>query len=353
VLSGLFGGPGREARSRLSGMSRYCVPADLTKEPFLRGTALEAGVKPHELRRKCFRLLLPDVYCDASLEVTDELRLKAVLLAAPPHAVVTGLTAAWLYGVWQPLPGTEVPLHIATEHQSWRFHCSQLGPSRLRLAPDDVRELGGIRVTTPLRTCFGLLVRAELVEGVVHADAFRHASLCTAEDLREYAAARPRWPHVRKVRTAIELSHAGAESPMETRLRMVPVLGGLPEPYVNRPVPTRDGKSAGRPDNSYLSPDVGIEYDGKLYHSTDDQRDRDDVRENGLLVEGMPLLRYGAFAVYRQPDRIIGDIVALRPDFAPVRSHPVDQLIACGRWQPLDIYPDENGRPRGLFVPKR
>lgn len=297
---------------------RPVIPPALTFGPFLVETALAAGLTLDQLRSACWRRLFRNVYCLASLPLTDELRLQAVLLAAPPRTLITGRTAAWLYGVWKPPPGVPVPIELATNDSDAAHYNTGRRVSRRQLSKEDVTELNGVRITIPERTCFDLMRRSSLVEAVVSADAFSHAGLITAEEMLQYASERPRWPDVRKVRLAMGLSSPRAESPMETRTRMVMVSGGLPVPYVNIPIYNEVGELQGRPDMHYLDPLIGVEYDGE-YHLEPGQRAKDDRRENRLLVAGMPLLRYDAHAVYRTPDRIVSDILALRPDFAPLQ----------------------------------
>jgi hypothetical protein len=94
----------------------------------------------------------------------------------------------------------------------------------LVLDPIDINAWNGIPITSPERTCFGLMARSELVEAVVFADAFGHAGLVTWTGLMRYADERPHWPHVRKARFATDLARFEAASPMETRLRMAIVL---------------------------------------------------------------------------------------------------------------------------------
>src|SRR2546425_688746 len=53
-----------------------------------------------------------------------------------------------------------------------------------------------------------------------------------------------------------------AESVMETRLRMLLVLAGLPRPEAQVPVHDRYGRFVGRPDLFYPELRLGLEYDG-------------------------------------------------------------------------------------------
>ena len=304
-------------------MARYArIPAELTTGPFHRRTALAAGVTDVQLRSRPWKLLIREVYCLETLKVTPEVLLQALLLAVPPHAVITGKTAAWLYGAWEPDPRKPMPLECTLGPEGPRFSRRGVTTHRLELGQADFCEEQGLRVTSPARTCFGLMAAApSLTEAVVIIDAFRHNNVVTAAEIVEYANRRPRWPHVRKVRAAVTLSDPATESPMESRMRMVLVLGGLPWPHVNRPFYDADGNFVARPDDSYLRPDTGIEYLG-AYHFTPEQRVLDDVRENSMLTRGMPTLKYDKNAVYFEPDRIIADVVRLRPDLRP--SGPLD-----------------------------
>lgn len=146
---------------------------------------------------------------------------------------------------------------------------------------------------------------------MVWADAFLHARIVTPLGLRGYADGHPRRPYVRKCRAAVERSRLGAASPMETRLRLVIVDGGLPEPdWLNKRLYDAQGRFLGEPDMGWDPPEFGVEYDG-VYHENAPQRLADNRRENGLLIAGIPLLRYGRHDVYREPQRIVQEVGAM------------------------------------------
>lgn len=291
---------------------RPATPPQLLTGPFGLAAAHAAGLTDKQLRSTCWRRLFANVFVHASVPITHDVRLRAVLLAAPAGTVVTGLTAAWLFGVWTPRPGLPVPLELGVRRADRSTSGSRALTRRIVLDPIDVNERDGIAVTSPERTCFQLMARSSLVEAVVFADAFRHAGLVTQRGLMRFADERPHWPHVRKARFAVDLSRHEAASPMETRLRMIIVLAGLPEPIVlNGGLYDENGVLLGIPDMLYLCPIFGIEYDGE-YHHDPEQHARDNVRENRLLVVGnVPLLRYGAGDVFRNPQRIEREVAAM------------------------------------------
>jgi len=280
-------------------------PTELTTGPFTLAAARASGVTPRMLRGATWRPLVRGVYADARLDLTDDLRLRALRLVLPPDAVAIDLTAAWLHGVWQPAPGREVPLHVATP----RDRCRPPGPNplshRRHWWGPDVVVVRDVVATSPMRTAFELARRSCLVEAVVAVDAFAHAGLIDLPWFWAFVDAHRRWPGVRHVRAATELATDRARSAGESRLRMIPVLGGLPDPLVNAPV-YRAGILIAILDLWLHAGerDVGIEYDG-AYHEQSDQHRAENRRENALVGAGsFPLLRYDRFTVTRQAERL-------------------------------------------------
>src|SRR5262249_59898246 len=94
-------------------------------------------------------------------------------------------------------------------------------------------------------------------------------------------------------------------SPMESRLRMILVLGGLPRPEVQ--VELRDGRGSflARPDLLYPAARLAIEYDGTTHpdHLVSDNR-----RQNRLHTAGYQLLRYTSPDVYNRAQEILEDV---------------------------------------------
>lgn len=90
-------------------------------------------------------------------------------------------------------------------------------------------------------------------------------------------------------RQAARLVRAGVDSPMETHLRLLLVLAGLPEPVVGHVVLDSDGGWLATPDLSYPELEIAIEYDG-AHHLTNaaqwqrDIRRRENLERAGWLV---------------------------------------------------------------------
>ena len=92
---------------------------------------------------------------------------------------------------------------------------------------------------------------------------------------------------------------------METRLRMLLVLNGLPRPGVQVTLRDEKGGFLGRPDLYYPEHRLGIEYDGETHRVSLVQDNR---RQNRLLMAGIRLLRFTAADVLRGPDSVVAQV---------------------------------------------
>jgi hypothetical protein len=157
-----------------------------------------------------------------------------------------------------------------------------------------------------MRTTFDLMRRTCLVEAVAIADSFTYQGLVDPMGFAAYVDSHRRWPGVDHCRQALNLASADARSPGESRLRMIAVLGGLPEPFVNPPY-YRDDDLIGYPDLLLVGPRerwAAVEYDGS-YHLEPEQRSADLRRENRFVMLGtLPVLRYDAHTVSRHSERL-------------------------------------------------
>lgn len=110
----------------------------------------------------------------------------------------------------------------------------------------------------------------------------RASALGTLDELRDAA---DRWGSRRGAATiaaALPRIRVGAESPMETHLRLTLVDAGLPEPVPNPPVRLRSGKVV-HPDLAYPGRRIALEYLGDI-HRTQRRRWQDDLRRRRDLA---------------------------------------------------------------------
>ncbi len=257
------------------------VPAALRKGPFTCAEAIELGVTRAQLRGARYRRLGSGLYRWIGLNESPELLLSAVARRLPPGAAFSGRTAAWLHGLdMAPCDPIEVtiPDPIGTRRRAG------VSVGRTALAFEEIVIRRAMPVTSALRTVVDLAGRNPLTEGVVAADMFLHARLVSIVELRTYVAEHPGVKGVARLRRVVDLAEPKAESAMESRLRMLLVLAGLPRPEVQVSIRDDQGRFLGRPDLLYRSQRLAIEYDGGSHR---DRMVDDNRRQNGLVGAGL------------------------------------------------------------------
>ena len=179
----------------------------------------------------------------------------------------------------------------------------------------------GFPVTSLPRTLRDLCARSSLTESVVLIDAALHARRTTLDALHRYLATHPRTRGVAMLRRALLHAEPKAESPMESRMRMLLVLSGLPRPQAQVAIRDSNGYFLGRPDLYYKEARLGIEYDGATH---DGNLVADNRRQNLLLAAGVRLLRFTATDIYQRPKEVISAVRRLlaagKPEAASGRA---------------------------------
>jgi hypothetical protein len=233
------------------------------------------------------------------LKENPQLRLTAVARRLPVGAAFSGLTAAWLHGLdVEPCN----PIEVTIPEPIGGGHRSGASVRQSALAADEIVLRRGLPTTSALRTVVDLGGRDPLTEGVVFADLFVHAKLVTIAKLRTYVGEHPRAKGIARLRRVADLAEPNAESPMETRLRMLLVLAGLPRPEVQGSILDDRGLPLGRPDLLYRAQNLAIEFDGGNHR---DRMVDDNRRQNGLIGAGLRLLRFTAADVYGTPETVV------------------------------------------------
>lgn len=161
-----------------------------------------------------------------------------------------------------------------------------------------------MRVSGPEQLFRELAEHLDLVELVVAGDALvrRHG---TTPDRLVAAAARTRPRFRRTARRAAALVRDGVDSPMESRLRILIVLAGLPEPVINHTVHWEDGRTRFRFDLSWPDHKVIVEYDGRQHRDDLVQWDTDISRRDWMDAEGWAFVPVVARGIYARPDETL------------------------------------------------
>ncbi|MGH3499371.1 MAG: hypothetical protein ACRDQA_00490 [Nocardioidaceae bacterium] len=214
------------------------APALNTRRPFTRADAVAAGITPKLLRGSRFRRVFRGVYVGGDVPLTPDVRTLAALALHPPGGFASHASAARVLGVPVPESSDEdVSVFREPDRRPRPGVRSHLAPRHVQ-----VTKVRGIPVSEATDTFLALASVLGLVDLVVVGDAMVSLGLTTESRLVERAGASQERCAVR-ARQAAALVRAGVDSPMETRLRLLIVLAGLPEPVVNHIV--RDDQAAG------------------------------------------------------------------------------------------------------------
>ncbi|MER7073587.1 hypothetical protein [Terrabacter sp. NPDC000476] len=280
--------------------------------PFTVADARAAGISRWQLEGPRFQRLFTGIYVRSDVAVTTPVLAAAALLASPPGTAVCHHTAAALWGAAVP---HSPDVHVAVP-DGRRLVVSGLRAHRPTVVPATGRRRG-LPVTSPERTFLDLAAELDLVDLVVLGDSLVHVGVTSPDALRTAAAAH-RGRGALVARRAAGLVRAGAESAMESRLRLLVVLSGLPEPVLQHPVRTRHGSY--RLDLAWPAVRVALEYDGRHHVERERQWARDLGRREALEADGWRLVVAIAGDVFATPGLTLQRLEeALRRAGLPVR----------------------------------
>ncbi|WP_222264108.1 endonuclease domain-containing protein [Modestobacter marinus] len=257
---------------------------------FIGSHAIAEGLlTAKQLRQRSYRRLVQGVYADPGLDVDHRLRCAGVALVLPPGTAIGGHSAAAWHGA--PFAGPQDPVTVLRPPSVLWKGPRGVRVHRAELAADDIEQRDGVPVTSALRTAWDVAGLEPLGTAVAALDAMVRSGAATLTDLAarvENGAGR--WGVVR-VRRAVQLIDARAESPPESRVRVALVVAGL------APVPQFEVWSAGvllgRADLAFPEEMVLVEYEG-AYHFDGPQIVRDDDRIARLQAAGWRVIRLSA-----------------------------------------------------------
>lgn len=276
-------------------MTEHTTPLN-TRTPFTRKQALRSGFADNDLAGHRFRRIFHGIYVAADVELTLAVRTRAALLVAPRGSRASHHTAVLLWGGWAP---TTADIHISSPVRSTRSERRGV-VAHVTDPTAEPRRRHGLSVSSPERAFLELAsTRPSIVDLVVVGDSLVAAGAVAPPDL---IAAADRWSGrwCRLARRAARLVRTGVNSPMESRVRMLIVLAGLPEPATNHILRYADGGWRRRLDLSYLVERIVIEYDGR-HHLTTSQRRADLLRREELEREGWLFIVLVSEDVYDEP----------------------------------------------------
>lgn len=266
------------------------------KRPFTRADAVAAGISPRQLSASRFRRIFRNVYIDGSVKETRSERAIAALVLHPEGAWVSHMSAAEWYGIVVPKVSV---IHVSVQDPKDRRWTRGIKP-HLAQPGKHARKHRGLRVSKPTRLFIELASVLDLVDLVVAGDSMVKVFGMKAEDLVTALADRTEyWSGT--ARFAAAFVRDEVDSPMETRLRMLIVLAGLPEPEVNYKIRDENGDVVVRFDLSYPALRLAIEYDGRQHVEIISQWEDDEDRREYLDDIEWRILKVRSGGIYIDP----------------------------------------------------
>ncbi|ORB30607.1 endonuclease domain-containing protein [Mycolicibacterium parafortuitum] len=220
-----------------------------------------------------YRAVFPDVYLPKNLEPTLERRAEAAWLWSHRRGVITGRAAAALHGaLWV---DDDSPVEIL-----WSNSNPPPGilSRRERIPAGEITRANGMFVATPARTALDLGRRLPRGQAVAHLDALTRATGVEAPAILDLTHRYKGTKGVRRCREAVDLMDSGAESPQETRVRLLLVDAGFPRPQTQIPVADGYGFVFAYLDMGWPHLKIAVEYDGEHHRTSDAQYRRDAKR---------------------------------------------------------------------------
>ncbi len=242
----------------------------------LTPTMLRQAVRDHPLRQ-----LFRGVWVDARVPDTLQLRISAVKVVAPPYAVVSDSTAAWIYGVHATPPNERhiITPKLVVPHALGRMCADASICRQAKLPPADIVEIDGLQVTSPLRTTADFLRRLWRPYALGAADAMAHAGQINGAELEEYLRQLRGYRGIRQARNLAPLIEPLAQSQGESWQRLRIIDAGFPPPTCQHEVFDEQG-NARYFDHAYPELLIAAEYDGREFHTAASDRDHDRLRRN-------------------------------------------------------------------------
>lgn len=282
--------------------------------PFLGTEALARGaVNRYQLRTR-YDAVFRDVYVPKGQTLTAADKAIAAWLWSGRRATVAGLSAAALLGTRWIDAKRPAELNQQSRHKTKGIvlHSDQLWD-------DEICFVRGVAVTSPERTAFDLGRRRGLTTAVIRLDALMHATNVKPTAV-ELIADRHRGARgTVQLREALSLADAGAESPQETRTRLVLTAAGLRPQRTQIEVFDDYGVFVHRIDMGWDDWRVGVEYDGIQHWADPDVRNRDIDWQAEAEALGWRIVRVGSDMLrYRQATIVARTRTALRAAGAPV-----------------------------------
>lgn len=274
----------------------------------LASEALTAGEITRQQLRTRHVMLYRDVYAPSDLALTAWDWAYGAWLWSGRKATLVGNSAAVVHGtkfikvderVYEKLRATHEPAEIARSRET---RAAGIVVRSGFIADDEIVTRYGIPCTSPARTGYdvGRFMRADA--SILRLDALMNATGCGVADIEKIADRYPKARGIRSLRSALGLADGGAESPQESRLRLILLRGGLGP--IEAQIPVTDGRVLRRIDMGWPEWKVGVEYDGEQHFTSAVGYEDDIDRLEFLAAMGWLIVRVSSRHM-RDPSAIV------------------------------------------------
>jgi very-short-patch-repair endonuclease len=279
--------------------------------PFVGTEALALGRFTKRTLHSRNQLIYRNVYLPNGEELAADQRAVAAWLWSGRRATVTGVSAAALHGSsWI---DDDEPAELTRAEGS----ANGIIIHREHLREDEITLVRGISVSTPARTAFDMGRRKSLEEAVIRVDALANACGLKPNDVHPLVESHRGARGLVQLREVLDVMDGGAESPQETRTRILLLSARLRRPETQIAVLDAGGYAFARIDMGWEEHLVGVEYDGEQHWTDPARRARDIDRHAKLLALGWQIIRVSA------------DLLRYRPGVIIQRTYAALQAAGC------------------------
>ena len=254
--------------------------------PFIGSEALAAGLVTRRGLANKYNVIYRNVYLPEGHRLTAATRAKAAWLWARRDATVAGLSAAALHGTkWIDASLPAELVRIGDAVHGIVIH-------RDKLVGDEICEIDGIATTTPARTAFDLGRRGSRLEvAVIRLDALACATKLQRRHIDPLIERHRGARGIVQLRQAVDLMDGGAESPQETRTRLLLINAGFPRPTTQIVICNQYDEFVARIDMGWPEWRVGVQYDGPQHWTNPEQHALDIDQQAELQALDWKIIR--------------------------------------------------------------
>lgn len=260
-----------------------------------------------------FRQVFWGGYVKTSARPTYVDYVSFALRVVPTAKFATEHSASRLHGGITPSASN---LHLGT---TVRHKCKRDGIHlRFYTHPPELALVKGVWATSPPQTFLDLARSLEFADLLVLGDSLVRRAGCSPTDIRQLVA-NSSAHGAGHARAVAKLVRRRVESPNESRLRLLMVSGGIPEPTLNLVVHGTHRRATRRIDLAFEDYKVGVEFDGHHHIEQISQWNDDILRREELEAMGWRFVIVTSSTMYSDPRNVLQRIIdALALAGAPI-----------------------------------